>query len=172
MIGPRPEVQVQVDTATRRLQILGARPMNLRLPLTQIKNLMVADHVKNFETGGSLFGGWPALSPETKGSGQPLVRTGAIQRDLARKSGPGKSVRKWEVRVGIATSAGQRGDVEAYGDRDVFYGRFHQAGASGARRGDMPKREIVGITDKTQNQAVEIIRRYILSTGGRIPEYR
>ena len=167
-----PEVLVSTNDAKSRLYVLGLRPMNLRVPLTQIKNLIVADHVKNFNSNGSLFGGWPAISPNTRSSGTPLVATGALQRDLAKKSGPGKKVTKYQVRVGVDTSKGQRGDVEAYGDKDDFYARFHQAGAGGDRKGRMPKREIVGITDQTRTEAVEIIRRYILTDAGRTPTLR
>jgi len=154
MLAPTPGVIVNSTDATRRLHILGLKSKNLRVPLTQIKNLIVADHVKNFDSGGSLFGGWPSISPNTASSGAPLVRTGALRKDIGKKSGPGKKVRKYEVRVGVGTT----------NDSDQFYARFHQAGApAGKRRGELPKRELVGITDATGEKGVEIIRRYIVS---------
>lgn len=163
--GPTPQVYVDPSDAVHTLRILNRRSTNLRRPLTDIKNLIVAGHVKNFESGGSLFGGWPPISPETRSSRAPLVATGKLQSDLAKKSGPGKKITKNEVRVGVDTSAGQRGEgrggVKAYGDKDVFYARFHQAGASGNRRGTLPKREVVGITDTTREKSLTIIQQYL-----------
>lgn len=156
MIYPRPEVAVQSADAERRLYVMGLKAQNLRVPLTQIKNLMVADHVRNFQSGGSLFGGWDP----TQSGGPPLVESGLLAKELSRKSGPGKSVKKYEVRVGVG------GDKDGFGG-DTFYARFHQAGASNRRgkdgtyKGELPKREVVGITDRTQTTAVEIIRQYI-----------
>ena len=148
-----PEVLVNTTDAKRTLYVLGAKSQNLRVPLIQIKNLIVADHVKNFNSGGSPFGGWPAISPNTASSGTPLVKTGALKKDIAKKSGPGKKVRKWEVRVGVATT----------NDDGAFYARFHQAGApAGKRKGDLPKRELVGITDETERKGIELIRRYLV----------
>lgn len=165
MLAPTPEVLVNAGHASNTLRILAAKPLNLRVPLTQIKNLMVADHVQNFESNGSLFGGWPAISANTASSGTPLVRTGYLRKEIGRKSGPGKKVTKYQVRVGV----GGQGM-----DRDSFYARFHQSGASSStgRKGDLPKREVVGITDKTRNESIEIIRRYILTDAGRTPQLR
>lgn len=163
MIAPTPEVIVQPGHAVGTLRILGAKPLNLRVPLTQIKNLMVEDHVRNFESGGALFGGWPPLSPETTGGLGILERTGFLRKEIGRKSGPGKKVTKYQVRVGV----GGQGM-----DRDSFYARFHQSGATEGRRGDLPKREVVGITDATRDRSIEIIRRYILTDAGRVPQAR
>lgn len=161
ILAPTPEVIVQPGHAVGTLRILGAKPMNLRVPLTQIKNLMVADHVRNFSSNGSLFGGWEPLSPETRSlTGETLVKTGYLKKEIARKSGPGKKVTKYQVRVGV----GGEGI-----NRDSFYARFHQSGATEGRKGDLPKREVVGITDRTRDVSIEIIRRYILTTGGRVP---
>ena len=154
MLAPTPEVLVNTSDAKRTLYVLGAKSQNLRVPLTQIKNLIVADHVENFQGRGSLFGGWPAISANTASSGTPLVKTGALQKEIGRKSGPGKKVRKWEVRVGVGNT----------NDSGEFYARFHQAGApAGKRRGDLPKRELVGITDSTRERGIEMIRQYIVS---------
>jgi len=154
MFLPTPDVLVNTTDAKRTLYILGAKSQNLRVPFTAIKNLIVADHVANFESGGSLFGGWPPLSPETKSSGTPLVKSGALRKEIGKKSGPGKKVRKWEVRVGVGTP-----DGKGPASKGAFYARFHQ---SGTKRG-LPKRELVGITDKTEREGVEIIRRYLVN---------
>lgn len=154
---PTPEVVVREEIATRRLYVLNVKSQNLRVPLTQIKNLIVADHVRNFDSGGSLFGGWSPLSPETKSSGTPLVKSGFLRDQLRRKSGPGKRVTKYGVQVGVGYEA----------ESESFYARFHQAGATDGRRGDLPKREVVGITDQTRERGVEMIRQWIVSGDGR-----
>ena len=152
MIAPTPEVLVNTRQASRTLYILGARSQNLRVPFTGIKNLMVADHVRNFESGGSLFGGWPPASPESWQGRGLLEMTGAMRDALGRRSGPGVKIRKYEVRVGVGTK----------NEEGEFYARFHQSGATEGRRGDLPKREVVGITDSTRERGVEMIRRYIV----------
>jgi len=149
MIGPTPSPQVYVNPgdAVGTLRILNKKAANLRTPLTQIKNLMVADHARNFDTGGSLFGGWPGASSETQTSSL-MRKTGQLRKELGSKTGPGKKV---ESRKGIARAGA-----------GVFYARFHQAGApAGKRKGDLPKREVVGITDATERKSIEIIAQYL-----------
>lgn len=154
ILPPTPQVLVDNRDAVRTLYVLDVKSRNLRTPLTQIKNLIVADHVDNFDSGGSLFGGWAPRSGETQAlNPQLLVRTGFLKSEIEKKSGPGKKVTKYEVRVGVGYT----------GAEDSFYARFHQAGApAGDRKGDLPKREIVGITDDTRDKGIEMIRQYLV----------
>lgn len=157
MILPSPEVKVQADDAKRTLRILNYKAANLRTPLTQIKNLMVAEQAENFASGGSLYGGWAGPSPETAIGTKLLVRTGKMAKEFGKKTGPGKKV---DSRRGIV-----RAGIHVEDERGKPYARFHQSGApAGNRKGALPKREVVGITDETEAKAVEILRRYLAST--------
>lgn len=163
MIGPMPAPGVYVDPsdAVNTLRILQKKGATLRTPLTQVKNLMVADNVKNFESGGSLYGGWPAASPETKLGRDLMVKTGALKKSLAAKGRKGSG---GATGVKGTTAFAGTGVTSTTGKRAYPYPRFHQSGASaGSRKGNLPKREVVGITDKTREKSLTILQKYLAS---------
>jgi phage gpG-like protein len=115
---------------------------------------MLGDQRSNFEAAGSVFGSpWPALAPGTlakkTGSARPLVLTGALEKAATGSTGKVTRITKSGVTVGI--------------NARLFYARFHQAGAKGgSRKGEMPKRELVGITPATREKSLTLIQKYLV----------
>lgn len=159
-IAPTPEVRVQAADGINTLRVLNAKAAALGPPLIKIKNLMVDDHVRNFESGGALFGGWPPREAEFGLSFAPMVKSGTIRDQLRARGKQGSGGATYiESRKGIA-----RAGTGAKTPDGKPYPRFHQAGATRPGRGGvLPKRELVGITDATRTRSVEIIRQYLTS---------
>lgn len=136
--------------STAMLRLMAVRAGNMRPVFTVVRDMMLRDQRRNFDSRGGVFGDrWAALSPLTRGS-EPLVDTGRLA--AAARGGKGKVTRisKSTVRVGI--------------NSDIFYARFHQAGApAGSRKGTLPQRDVVGINDQTSAKSITLIQRYLLA---------
>lgn len=151
------DMDVIPDQAVSRLTLLGERAENLRPVFTTIRDLMLADQRRNFDSRGGVFGEkWPATSTETmrrkhEREGLPgSVLTASGELAAAARGGKGKFTRitKSTVKVGI--------------NKRIFYARFHQAGApKGSRRGALPKRELVGLTPATRHKSLSLIAAYL-----------
>lgn len=135
---------------------IADRAEDLRPAMRKVRDLMVEGHVKNFESQGSFLGQpWPNLSAQTVERKarqglplEPMVATGALLRALSGGTGRRTGATKTSARAGVSQ----------------FYARFHLAGASGARRGDLPPRPLVGMNAAQRAEVNSIIARY-LETG-------
>ncbi len=148
---------VDPSEAVGRLTTMGERAENSRPAFTKIRDRLLKDQRENFESRGGTFDEkWPATSKQTmmrkhEREGNPgsiLVATGELA--AAAKGGKGKFTRitKSQVRVGI--------------NKRIFVARFHQAGApKGSRRGTLPKRTLVGITDESRRFSVTLLAKWI-----------
>jgi hypothetical protein len=129
---------------------MGEKADNMRPVFTTVRDLMLKDQRKNFDTRGGVFGEkWPAQSSQTEGE-TLMENTGALA--AAARGGRGKFTRitKSQVRVGI--------------NKRIFYARFHQSGApKGSRRGTLPKRLLVGISPSTRRTSLTLIAKYLSS---------
>lgn len=145
---------VDSSQAVSDLVQTGTRAENMRPVFTVIRDLMLDDQKDNFESRGSVFGSpWPALAPGTlakkAGNSKPLVMTGALEKAATGSTGKVTRITKGGVAVGI--------------NARLFYARFHQAGAKGgSRKGEMPKRELVGITPATREKSLTLIQKYLV----------
>ncbi len=135
------DMVVDPSDGVARLEGIRSRAENMRPVFTTIRDLMVKDQRRNFDTRGGVFGEkWPGSAS--------MVETGELA--TAAKGGKGKVSRisKNTVRVGI--------------NKRIFYARFHQAGAkAGSRRGDLPRRLLVGIAPATRHQSLTLISKYL-----------
>lgn len=148
----------EIDTAGTVAVLTGLadRAQDLKPAMRSIRDLMVEGHKKNFATQGSFLGQpWPALSAQTterkarQGLPQnPMESSGSLLRALSGGRGRRTSATKTMARAGVAQ----------------YYARFHLAGASGGRKGDLPARPLVGMTSAQVARANSIIRIY-LETG-------
>jgi phage gpG-like protein len=149
----RYDATVDPSDTVANLAGMSGRAENMRPVFTVIRDLMLGDQRRNFEGRGSVFGSWPALAPGTLarkgGSSQPLVLTGALQKAATGSTGKVTRITKGGVTVGI--------------NQRIYYARFHQAGAkAGSRKGDLPKRELVGITRSTREKSLTLIQKYLV----------
>lgn len=148
-----------LSASTAMLREIAERGLNMRPALQRVGGVLQEGNRHQFESHGSYLGeSWPDLSPETKArkarEGVPslmstLVSSGDLEASL--EGGKGRLLRATLSSVKVGTK--------------IFYGRFAQSGASGARRGTEPKRPIVGIGEVEQGASEQILVDYL--TGGR-----
>lgn len=126
-----------------RLRRVEERASNLRPVFTTIREMMLKDQRRNFDSRGGVFGEkWPGSAT--------MEKSGALA--AAARGGKGRVARigKATVKVGI--------------NKKIFYARFHQAGApAGSRRGNLPRRVLVGIAPPTRRTSLTLISKYLSS---------
>lgn len=154
------------------LKEMGSRAESMRPAMLQIKQLLIEGNTRQWQTKGAYMGTpWPEDSPETaarkRRSGAPsslastLVESGDLQASLEGGAGSFSRVGKGNVRVGT----------------HLFYAIFHIKGASGrgaksagnsaGRKGSVPARLPLGITEEDRATSLSIIERYLLGRRSR-----
>lgn len=132
------------DEAARELAMMGARALDLRPALGEIRRELIAGNRRQFESRGSYFGsGWAPLAEATirrKGGDDPLVATGKLRNSLI--GGAGRRTRITRSGVSVGTSAD--------------FARFAHSGTS-----HQPARQLVGIAPSELMSAKRTISRYI-----------
>lgn len=151
----RYDADVDPSDTVANLAGISGRAENMRPVFTVIRELMLSDQRRNFESRGSVFGSpWPDLAPGSlarkSGGSKPLVLTGTLEKAATGGTGKVTRITKSGVTVGI--------------NQRIHYARFHQAGAKGGRKGDMPKREVVGINRMTREKSLTLIQKYLVGT--------
>jgi phage gpG-like protein len=150
------DYDIDPSGAVTVIEALADRSEDLKPAMQKIRDLMVEGHKKNFESRGSFLGAsWAPLSAQTterkarQGLPQDAMQSsGALLRALSGGRGRLTSATKTQAKAGVR----------------LFYARFHLAGASGSRRGELPARPVVGMNQSQVNEANRIIRRF-LDTG-------
>lgn len=152
MIGV--DLLVNPRQAVGLLSGFGDRAGDMRPALGIVRELMVQGHEENFESRGSFLGSsWPPLSDQTVArkarqglTPEPLIgESGSLLASLSGGKGKVSRVTRTSARAGTS----------------VFYARFHQGGASGKRRGEMPARPLVGMGESEFQAALSVISRYL-----------
>lgn len=154
----RYDADVDPSDTVANLAGISGRAENMRPVFTVIRELMLSDQRRNFESRGSVFGSpWPDLAPGSlarkSGGSKPLVLTGTLEKAATGGTGKVTRITKSEVTVGI--------------NARIYYARFHQAGAEGENRkgeSEMPKREVVGINRTTREKSLTLIQKYLVGT--------
>lgn len=148
------DVDIFESAAVADLRGFAQRASDMRPAMGEVRPLMMEGIRRQFESHGNYLGTpWPALSYETvrrksrEGkSPELMVDQGYLSTSLTGGPGMVSRVTRTMARVGVQD----------------FVARFHQRGASGGRRGDMPARPVVGISDTGQELAMLIIRRFLI----------
>lgn len=153
---PAYDFVVDPSQAVGRLTAVSKRAENTRPIFTTIRDRLLADQRENFASRGTVFGErWAASSPQTlkrkfrEGkTGTILTATGELARAAMGGRGKFSRITKSQVRVGI--------------NKRIYRARFHTAGApKGSRRGTLPARPLVGITDDARRFSVTLIAKWI-----------
>ncbi|HEX5592028.1 MAG TPA: phage virion morphogenesis protein [Solirubrobacterales bacterium] len=148
------------------LREMGSRAEVMRPAMLRIKQLLIEGNTKQWRSKGAYMGTpWPENSPETvarkgrtgvRSLASTMVESGDLQESLEGGAGSFARVSKGNVRVGTY----------------LYYAIFHIKGASGkgaksagstpARKGGVPARPPLGITEADRTAAVKIIEDYLI----------
>lgn len=154
-----PQVYIDPDDALHTLRYIRRKSLKLGPPLIAIKSLMVADHVRNFDSGGALFGGWAPREAEFGLEWKTMFKSGRLRDSLKAKGKQGSGGATYiESKKGVVRAG--TGITNPKDNKP--YPRFHQSGAKREGRGGiLPKREVVGITTATYQKSLSIIDKYL-----------
>lgn len=148
------DVDIYETAAVTDLRGFAERASDMRPAMGEVRPLMIEGIRRQFESHGNYLGTpWPALSAET----------------LRRKSREGKApelmVDDGDLAAALTGGRGMTSRVTRTSSRVAvkdFVARFHQGGATEGRRGDLPARPVVGISDSGKELAMLIIRRFLI----------
>lgn len=141
--------------AERRLMRMADRTMDMRPAMLEVKEVMMAGHIANFEGQGSEFGEkWKLNTPGTlarklrMGQGnEPMKATGALERALQGGKGKRTRVGKSSVRVGVSLKQARYNLIGSY------------TAETGSRR---PRRATIGMSRATRGKSLKICERFIV----------
>jgi hypothetical protein len=155
--GPDMEIQVAgISGTSTMLRDAAARGEDMRPAMARIKTIFIEGHKEQYASKGGFLGTpWPENSEETLARkarsripalSSLMVEEGSLEKAVSGGAGSRSRVSKGSVSVGVKNIS-------------VL---FAQGGAKGARRGEEPKRVVLGINEVERETSIAILTDFLL----------